>query len=121
LLFLDEKITSKVRGMELSSFIKKKTISQIDSFAYLPIASNYFNDMKSVLKNIKVSKAAFFVVGNAIINNEHILVDEVLSEIGEDMGFDATIIVGLVRKTRINGLLHKVRESLIYFKKIEDF
>lgn len=118
LLFLDESITKKVRGMELNSFIKKKTTPQLpDSFTHLPIVSNYFSDMRNVLENIKASRAAFFVVGNAIINNEHILVDEILSEIAEDMGFEATIIVGLVRKTRINGFLHKVRESLVYLKK----
>lgn len=88
----------------------------------IPIVAAYFSDMKKVLCEIhrvlKPNSIAVFVVGNAVIHETHILVDEIVAEIGERIGFETEILVGSERFADIKHAKIKTRESAIIFSKV---
>lgn len=135
---------SKVYGLELSLFAMDKNASYnmrnkaVRSFitktpqkpeypeevqelaAKLPVAGEYFADMEKTLKNLyKISdKGGVLIVGNSVIREEHILVDEILVKIGERIGFEeCTIPLYMERTADVKPAKIKVRESAVVFKK----
>ncbi len=119
LLYLDERVTSLVRKRLFPSFICIK-----GSFGqYKEMAANaYFTATQQVWKEfyrVLTPKAVVaYNVSNAVINAEHIAVDEHVAEMAESLSFeDVKIVVGLVRKTRIKGKTYRVRESVVLAKK----
>ncbi len=128
---------SKIYGLELSllgykepdlltSFIKKNKkpifVEEVgDLSVKIPIVGHYFYEMKQVLKNsfdsLNKGGKAYFVVGNSVIQRQHIFVDEILAKIGENLGFSSKILIGKKRIADVKP--HKVmtRESMIVFEK----
>ncbi len=119
LLTLNKRATVETRKHLLPSFIGVK-----GSFGeYKEMAANsYFKASEEVWKEfhrvLKEGGKVAYNVSNAVIHGEHIAVDEKIAEIAENLGFkNVKIIVGLIRKTRINRRIYKVRESLITAEK----
>lgn len=127
LLEIDPFSTKVARGRSIRSFISSdskspKVPEEIGNIGYrIPVAGAYFSDMENVLREsfrvLKPNAWAAFVVGNAVLHQTHIAVDEILAQIGERLGFEAEIIVGLERIADVKPSRIKTRESVILFRK----
>jgi len=127
LLELKETATKKTREQSIRSFITLNTkISfvppEVGEIGFkIPVIGAYFSDMEQVLKEVfdllRPSSNAVFIVGNCVIYDTHILVDEILAEIGQRIGFETEIVVGMQRIADVKPAKVKVRESAIVFKK----
>jgi len=127
LLFLDKNVTQETRRNAVRSFItgdtKLKDVPQeVGDIGYqIPVIGAYFADMERVLSEIyrvmKPDASCYFVVSNSVIHETHVLVDEVLGEIGERLGFDVEILVGAERIADVRPKKVKTRESAIVFRK----
>ncbi|MBU0586920.1 methyltransferase domain-containing protein [Candidatus Micrarchaeota archaeon] len=127
LLELDWKAAERTRKQSLRSFItsqsKEEKIPEeaFDFAAKIPVAGTYFSDMEKVLSEthrvLKPNSSACFIVGNAVIHETHIPVDEILASIGERLGFESEIVVGLERIADVKPRKIKTRESAIIFHK----
>ncbi|MFA5049954.1 MAG: hypothetical protein WC501_03015 [Candidatus Micrarchaeia archaeon] len=87
-----------------------------------PIIGSYFSDIENVLKEsfriLKTDSSAVFVVGNSIMHDHHILVDELFCQIGERIGFvESEIITSLKRNASFNRVKVETRESAVILKK----
>ena len=104
-----------IRGSLISSSIFRKASIEEPIYSPIPIAEHYFRDMEKVVESLRKGKAerVCFVVANAVIHSTHIEVDATLKSIMEAKGFRAYIGESLIRKTRINGRLFRIRESLV--------
>jgi len=105
---------ANVRGEMLNSFIKSKA----EYYGEIPIVEAYFEDIKQSLQiiydNLYEKGLLFFNISNSIINNQIIEADIKSMEIMRNIGFkDVRIVEYVVRNTKINGKLYRVRESLI--------
>ncbi len=114
------------RGRSLSSFEKKVPLEYVpkeaEEFGYkYPLIGGYFSDMEKVLREsyrvLKPGSSGVFIVGNSIMFGLHILVDEILAEIGERIGFEAEIITSLQRFASTPHAKIETRESAIVFRK----
>ncbi len=87
----------------------------------IPVIGTYFSDMEKVLyetyRVMKPNSFASFVVGNAVIHETHVVVDEILAEMGERVGFQSEIWVGLERIADVKPAKVKTRESAVIFRK----
>jgi DNA modification methylase len=127
LLNLDEKAAVVDRGLSMPSFITKKTEAvltgrdYIDSFAFIPIVGNYFDFTIKVIKEmhrkLRPGGKVVYVVADAVISTTYIPVDEICARIAEEEGFESKVIIGLRRKTRINGRIFDTRESAVVMEK----
>ena len=127
LLFLDKGITSATRKESVRSFITQTSLEREmppevgEIGVRIPIIGTYFTDMEKVLmeikRTLKPGAACYFVVGNAVIHETHVLVDEVLAEMAERLGMEADIIVGLERLADVKPRKIKTRESIIVMRK----
>ncbi|MFA6530199.1 MAG: DNA methyltransferase [Candidatus Micrarchaeia archaeon] len=128
LLGLDKRITLETRNRSVRSFItssaydKGELPTEVQEFAdKIPIVGSYFSDMNLVLKEmhriLKPNGVAGFVVGNSVIHETHILVDEIIGEMAEKLGFECEIVVGLERIADVRPAKVKSRESMIVMKK----
>ncbi|MEM3422199.1 MAG: hypothetical protein QXF35_00210 [Candidatus Bilamarchaeaceae archaeon] len=127
LLALDQQSTKKTRGRLLHSFIKGDhfTLNSPpecgDVGQKIPIVGSYFADMELVIKELQrvlgEGRAAYFVVSNAVIFNEHILVDKILAEIGNRLGMEAEIIIGAYRFADVKPQRVQTRESVVILRK----
>lgn len=116
----------EARGRSLYSFEKKVPVETVppeaEEFGHkYPIIGGYFSDMEKVLKEshrlLKPNSSSVFIVGNSIMFGLHILVDEILAEIGERIGFEAEIISSLQRFASTPHAKVETRESAIVLKK----
>lgn len=125
LLAMDKNASLKMRGESVRSFITKDARSAEippeaqEAAARTPIAGEYFADMEKALKNLyKISeKGGVLIVGNAVIHEQHIEVDEILGKIGERIGFEYEIPFWKERIADVKPAKMKVRESAVVFKK----
>ncbi|MDO8553376.1 MAG: hypothetical protein Q7S22_01100 [Candidatus Micrarchaeota archaeon] len=127
LLFLDKGITSATRKESVRSFITQTSLEkemppEVGEIGIrIPIIGTYFTDMEKVLmeikKVLKPNSACYFVVGNAVIHETHVIVDEVLAEMAERLGMQAEIVVGLERVADVKPRKVKTRESIIVMRK----
>ncbi|MFA5077763.1 MAG: hypothetical protein WC488_05040 [Candidatus Micrarchaeia archaeon] len=127
LLEMDLSSTRNARGRSVRSFITSDAkAEEIPEEAYeygcrIPVAGTYFADMEKVLKEsfraLKPGGTAVFVVGNSVIRETHIPVDEILAQIGERLGFESEIWIGLERIADVKPAKVKTRESAIVFRK----
>ncbi len=127
LLEMSAQTAKKARERSVRSFItstaKEGEIPpELGEIGYrIPIAGTYFSDMEKVLieacRVLKKDGFASFVVGNAVIHETHIPVDEILAQIGERLGFETEIWIGLERIADVKPAKVKTRESVIVFRK----
>jgi SAM-dependent methyltransferase len=127
LLNLDKSATMNDRSISMPSFITKKTEAvltgrdYIDSFAFIPVVGNYFDFTIKVIKEmhrkLNPGGKAVYVVADAVISTTYIPVDEICGKIAEEEGFESKVIVGLKRRTRINGRIFDTRESAVVMEK----
>ena len=126
LLAMDKNITSIVRSKSFRSFITKETkakeiLPEVEEYTHLPIVPVYFEDSKRVFENfyrvLENGGKVAYVVGNAVIHETHIPVDEILCRIAEKIGFKAEILVGLERWADVKPAKIKTRESVVLLEK----
>ena len=125
LLSMEKNASLMMRKEALRSFITKdaretEIPEEAGEAAHrIPIIGEYFADMEKVLRNLyKMSdKGGALIVGNAVIQGEHIEVDEILGKIGERIGFEYEIPLWMERTADVKPAKMKVRESAIVFKK----
>lgn len=127
LLELSKRATKDTRRRSIRSFISKEGLAaelppEVGEVGKrIPVIGMYFADMeKAIQENWRVLKqggAAYHVVSNSVIHETHVLVDEVLAEIGERIGFNAEIIVGGERIADVRPHKIKTRESIVVLRK----
>lgn len=127
LLEMDAESAKKARARSMRSLIshvsdETEIPPELGETGYrIPIAGAYFSDMEKVLKEshrvMKPGAIASFVVGNSVIHETHIAVDEILAQIGERLGFETEIWVGLERIADVRPVKVKTRESAVIFRK----
>ena len=137
---------SKIYGLELSLFAMSKAAAEevrlrsVRSFIgrkmrvermppevgeigeRIPIIGTYFADMEGAIAEmhrILVNGGAAYVnVSNSVIHETHVLVDEVLGEMAERIGFsDVEIVVGAERIADVRPAKVKTRESVVIMRK----
>jgi DNA modification methylase len=128
LLGLDKRITLETRNRSMRSFItstavdKTELAPEVAEFAdKIPIVGSYFADTQMILREmhrvLRPEGVAGYVVGNAVIHETHILVDEIIGEMAEKLGFEVEIVVGLERLADVRPAKVKTRESMIVLRK----
>ena len=125
LLAMEKNASLQMRKEALRSFITKdaretEIPEEAGEAAHrIPIIGEYFADMEKVLKNLYTmsEKGGALIVGNAVIQGEHIEVDEILGKIGERIGFEYEIPLWMERTADVKPAKMKVRESAIVFRK----
>ncbi len=127
LLEMDPQTTKKARERCLRSSITASVMGEDlppeagEIGNKIPVIGAYFFDMEKVLEEcyrvLKPGSFAVFVVGNTVIHETHILVDEILAEMGARLGFEPEILVGLERIADIKPAKVRMRESAVIFKK----
>ncbi len=127
LLEMDPESARVARARSLRSFITSSASvpeipPELGEIGHrIPVAGTYFSDMEKVLyetfRVLRPKCSASFVVGNAVIHETHIAVDEILAEMGERIGFESEIRVGLERIADVRPAKVKTRESAVIFKK----
>jgi len=131
LLALNKRITAETRARSVRSFISGDSFDaselsqEVRDFAdKIPIVGSYFSDIRAVLvemhRILRPGGIVGFVVGNSVIHETHILVDEIIAEMAESdgVGFSsADIVVGLERIADVRPRKVKTRESIIIMRK----
>lgn len=88
----------------------------------IPIIGTYFKDMEAALAEmhrvLAPGGSAYVVVSNSVIHETHVLVDEVLAEMGLRLGFSsAEIAVGAERIADVKPQKVRTRESAVILRK----
>jgi DNA modification methylase len=128
LLHMSKAEAQEVRMRAVRSFIGKDMKVQEmppevgDVGNRIPIIGTYFRDMEQAMEEmfrvLQPGASAHVVVSNSVIHQTHILVDEILGEIAERLGFsDVEIVVGAERIADVRPQRIKTRESIIVLKK----
>jgi len=126
LLSMEKNASLRMRKEALRSFITKdpgkppKPPEEVGEIAYrIPIAGEYFADMERVLQNLykNTEKGGALIVGNAVLQGEHIEVDKILGRMGERIGFESEIPLWIERIADVRPAKLKVRESAVVFSK----
>ncbi|MEM2175023.1 MAG: DNA adenine methylase [Candidatus Micrarchaeia archaeon] len=120
-LILSEKEVKELRKKMFRSFLEREIKGNLElKYPKLPLVANcYFEDLERFInqcdKILKEGKI-LVVVGNSIIREKEIEVDKILCEIASKF-FDVKIVVGAIRKTRIENKIFKARESIVILKR----
>ena len=89
--------------------------------AKIPIVAHYFLDMKKTIEeaaSITIRGGRInIVVANSVIFQEHIKTDEILAEIGAQLGLEPKIIIGSYRIADIRPRRIETRESIVQLYK----
>ncbi len=127
LITLDPRSAVSDRGLSMPSSVMKNAEpvltdrEYIDRFAFLPVVGAYFDFTIKVIKEmhrkLRPGGKAIYVVADAIVGATYVPVDEICAKIAEEEGFDAKVIIGLKRKTKINGRAFGTRESAVVMEK----
>ncbi len=128
LLHMSKALAQEVRMRAIRSFIGKDMKVQEmppevgDIGEKIPIIGTYFKDMEQALAEmhrvLKTGSRADIVVSNSVIHQTHVLVDEILGQMAERIGFsDVEIIVGAERIADVKPAKIKTRESIVRIKK----
>ncbi len=128
LLHMSKAEAEEVRLRAIRSFIGKRMEVQemppeVGEIGYkIPIVGTYFKDMEGALKEmhrvLRPGSVAHVVVSNSVIHKTHVLVDEILGEIAERIGFsDVEVIVGAERIADVRPQKVKTRESIVVLRK----
>lgn len=125
LLSMEKNTSLQMRKEALRSFITKEPSSSEppeeagEIARRIPIAGEYFSDMEKVLQNLykNTEKGGALIVGNAVLQGEHIEVDKILGEIGQRIGFEYEIPLWMERTADVKPAKLKVRESAVVFRK----
>ncbi|MBU0532489.1 hypothetical protein KKB44_03275 [Candidatus Micrarchaeota archaeon] len=127
LLHMSKAEAEETRMRAVRSFIGKKMDVQemppeVGEIGYrIPIIGTYFKDMEqSIAEMYRVLQdggSTHIIVSNSVIHQTHVLVDEILAEIGERIGFEAEIIIGAERIADVKPQKIKTRESIVVLKK----
>ncbi|NYZ74141.1 hypothetical protein H0O00_03285 [Candidatus Micrarchaeota archaeon] len=88
----------------------------------IPIIGTYFKDMELAMAEmarvLKDGGSAYIVVSNSVIHETHVMVDEILGQIGERIGFrDVEILVGAERVADVRPQKVRTRESVVVLRK----
>ncbi|MBN2478417.1 hypothetical protein JXB01_03960 [Candidatus Micrarchaeota archaeon] len=128
LFSMSEKTSAAARAEALRSFSDpnlavQKVPPEIEELGIrYPAIGAYFADMEDVLIEVKKvlngGMHAVFIVGNSVIFGEHIIVDEILANIGERLGFEAEIITSLKRYASGPKGRTETRESAVVLRKL---
>jgi len=109
-------LESSVVGVEGKGFLRSFLLSRDMRI----MKKAYFEDMEKVLRVFDDclidGGVAALVVGNSVVGGEMVKVDEILAEIGGEIGFKVSIIVGKERGVR-HLSFPSVRESVVVFRK----
>lgn len=125
LLSMDKDASLKMRRESFRSFIandvrEAEAPPELGEAGFrFPAAAGYFADMERLLKNLHgiSRKGGVMVVGNAVIQNEHIEVDRILCRMGERLGYECEIPLWKERVADVKPAKARVRESAVVFKK----
>ncbi len=127
LLSLDPAETKRARADSLRSFIGHDSLADEppqeagDLGKSIPIIGTYFSDMERSIKEMHrilvEGGSAHIVVSNSVIRRTHVMVDEILAEIGERLGFESSIIIGAERVADVRPQKVKTRESIVVLRK----
>jgi len=88
----------------------------------IPIIGTYFADMEGAIMEmhrlLAHGGAAYVNVSNSVIHETHVLVDEILGEMAERIGFsEVEIVVGAERIADVRPAKVKTRESVVIMRK----
>jgi hypothetical protein len=88
----------------------------------IPIIGTYFKDMElsmaEMARVLKDGGSAYIVVSNSVIHETHVMVDEILGQIGERIGFrDVEILIGAERVADVRPQKVRTRESVVVLRK----
>jgi len=88
----------------------------------IPIIGTYFKDMElcmaEMARVLKDGGSAYIVVSNSVIHETHVVVDEILGQMGERIGFrDVEIIIGAERIADVRPQKVRTRESVVVLRK----
>jgi hypothetical protein len=128
LLEMSKSAAQEVRMRSVRSFIgRDMKVRQIPHEVgeigdKIPIIGTYFSDMEESIKEmhrlLKPGCAAYIIVSNSVIHETHVLVDEILAEIGERIGFKSEVIVGAIRIADVKPAKIQTRESIVLLRKM---
>jgi DNA modification methylase len=119
---------AEMRMRAVRSFIGKRMEvaampQEVGDIGYrIPIIGTYFADMElamaEMFRILRPGGSAYVVVSNSVIHETHVLVDEVLGEIAQRIGFsDVEIAVGAERIADVRPQKVSTRESVVIMRK----
>ncbi|MDD5340271.1 MAG: DNA methyltransferase [Candidatus ainarchaeum sp.] len=128
LLHMSGSEAAEMRMRAVRSFIgKRMEVGQmppeVGDIGYrIPIIGTYFSDMeRAIMEMFRVLRpgcSAYVVVSNSVIHETHVLVDEILAEIGQRAGFsDVEIAIGAERTADVRPQKVRTRESAVIMRK----
>jgi SAM-dependent methyltransferase len=127
LLSLSKASAEEVRMRSVRSFIGREMgIRQMPEEVgeigeRIPIIGTYFSDMEEAIAEmhrlLRPGCSSYVVVSNSVIHETHVLVDEILAQIGERLGFKSEIVIGAERIADVRPHKVKTRESAVVLKK----
>jgi SAM-dependent methyltransferase len=128
LLHMSGSEAAEMRMRAVRSFIGKRMDvdgmpPEVGEIGYkIPVIGTYFRDMEqSIAEMYRVLRpggSAYVVVSNSVIHETHVLVDEVLGEIAQRIGFsDVEIAVGAERIADVKPAKVRTRESVVVMRK----
>lgn len=114
---------SKVRKtiLLLAKKLKKERIIRSGGKRFDTIVISYFNDMYTILKEMqrvmKKGSYALIVLGDSGLYGIHVKTDEIIGDIGKELGLK---LVGIELLRKRTASRHKIplRESVVIFKKV---
>ncbi len=119
---------AEMRMRAVRSFIGKRMEvagmpPEVGEIGYrIPIIGTYFSDMGQAIAEmfrvLRPGGQAYVVVSNSVIHETHVLVDEILAEMAQRIGFqDVEIMVGAERTADVRPAKVRTRESVVVMKK----
>lgn len=127
LLHMSKSEAEQMRMRAIRSFIGKRMEvrampPEVGEIGYrIPIIGTYFSDMERTIEELyrvlAIGGTCNMIVSNSVIHETHVLVDEILAEMAERIGFSTEIIVGAERIADVRPQKVKTRESMVVMRK----